>query len=706
VRYSLGIDIGGTFTDIVVYDHARGRQLNRKVLTTHDDPARAVAAGVEGLLRQHRLPAGDFTRVVHATTLFTNALIERRGAPTGLITTAGFRDTLEIGRERKFELYDLNIVKPEPLVPRHRRLEVRERLRADGSVERRLDTREVAARAKQLVDGGVTSIAIVFLHAYANPRHEAEAARVVARRHPAVAVTTSHEVAPEIREYERASTAVANAYIKPLARQYLDAMARRVSDLAIPAPLLLMLSSGGLTHVAEAERTPVQMLESGPAAGALAAAFFGREDSHGNLLAFDMGGTTAKLSLVDGGEPLTAYAFEAARQKRFMEGSGLPIRISTIELIEIGAGGGSIASVDEIGLLKVGPRSAGSHPGPASYGLGGTEPTVTDADFLLGYLNPGYFAGGEVRVDMSAARAALERLAKRVGLPLTDVAWGVHDVVNENMASAARVHIAERGRDPRDYALLCTGGAGPVHAWGVALKLGLRQVICPPAAGVASALGLLVAPARVDRVATVGIRLDRDSPVALERAFRRLEDEARAVMGDTGLKLESAAVRRLADGRFLGQGFDLVVDLPEGPYEDTAESRRRLGGAFETAYREKFALTPPDVPIEFINIRVAVRAPVSGAALTAASAELGAARAGRQADVKSGTRQAYFRESHGFVESTVHDRARLTPGDEVRGPAVVEEEGSTLVIGPGGIARVATSGNLVVTLPSAPEQRR
>jgi N-methylhydantoinase A len=691
VSYSLGIDIGGTFTDLVVYDHARGRQHNRKVLTTHDDPARAVAAGVEGLLTRHRLPAGEFTRVVHATTLFTNALIERRGAVTGLITTAGFGDTLEIGRERKFELYDLNIVKPEPLVPRNLRAEVRERLAADGSVERRLDAREVAARARTLVGAGVTSIAIVFLHAYANGRHEAEAARVIARRHPQVAVTTSHEVAPEIREYERASTTVANAYIKPLARQYLELMARRVAELGIPAPLLLMLSSGGLTHVAEAERAPVQMLESGPAAGALAAAFFGREDTRGNLLAFDMGGTTAKLSLVDAGEPLTAYAFEAARQKRFMEGSGLPIRISTIELIEIGAGGGSIAGIDEIGLLKVGPRSAGSHPGPASYGLGGGDATVTDADFVLGYLNPQYFAGGEVRVDMDAARAALERLAGRVALSPTDTAWGIHDVVNENMASAARVHIAERGRDPRDYALLCTGGAGPVHAWGVARKLGLRQVICPPAAGVASALGLLVAPARVDRVATVGIRLDRDNPGILEVAFRRLEEEARAVMADTGLKLESATVRRLADGRFLGQGFDLVVALPEGPYDDT--SRARLTAAFESAYREKFALTPPEVPIEFINIRVAVRAPVSGAEVAVHG------EAGGKGQAKKGTRQAYFREGAGYVETAVYDRARLAAGDEVRGPAVVEEEGSTLVIGPGGVARVARSGNLVVTLP-------
>src|SRR4030095_9018360 len=360
--YSLGIDIGGTFTDVVVYDHDTGRQWNRKVLTTHDDPVRAVAAGVSAVLADGALEPRHVTRVVHATTLFTNALIERKGAVAGLITTAGFGDTLEIGRERKFELYDLNIARPEPLVPRNRRLEVAERVRADGRVHRPL-ARDQLLRA--------------------TPRAEAEAFRLIAERHPEVFTTASHEVAPEIREFERASTTVASAYIKPLAHQYLGRMARQLADAKIPAPLLLMLSSGGLTHVAEAQRAPVQMLESGPAAGAIAAAFFGRADSGGDLLAFDMGGTTAKLSLVDGGDPRPAKSVGGARQKRFIEASGLPIRISTIELIEIGAGGGSIAHVDEIGLLKVGPRSAGSQPGPACYGLGGAEPTVTDADLLL-----------------------------------------------------------------------------------------------------------------------------------------------------------------------------------------------------------------------------------------------------------------------------------------------------------------------------------
>jgi N-methylhydantoinase A len=349
--------------------------------------------------------------------------------------------------------------------------------------------------------------------------------------------------------------------------------------------------------------------------------------------------------------------------------------------------------VDEIGLLKVGPRSAGSHPGPAAYGLGGREPTVTDADFLLGYLNPDYFAGGEVAVDMPAALAAIEGLSRRLGLPSTKVAWGIHDIVNENMAGAARVHIAERGRDPRDYALLCTGGAGPVHAWSVAGKLGIGRVICPPAAGVASALGLLVAPARVDRVATVGIRLDQGSIAALEAAFARLEEEARGVMAETGLKLESATVQRLADGRFMGQGFDLVVPLPGGPYEESEAGRAALRHAFETAYREKFALTPPGVPVEFINVRVAVRAPVSGSEVVLEGRRGGGARAALK-----GTRRAYFPGADGWAETAVYDRHRLGVGDELEGPAVVEEEGSTLVVGPGASARVAESGNLVMTL--------
>jgi N-methylhydantoinase A len=696
LAYALGIDIGGTFTDIVAHDPETGRRWSRKVLTTHDDPARAVIEGAAAVLRDERLPAARFERIVHATTLFTNALIERKGAKTGLITTAGFGDTLEIGRERKYELYDIFIEAPAPLVSRDLRMEVPERIKADGSVHRPLDRAALEDRVRQLIAAGVESIAIVFLHAYANPAHEAEAAAIVAEAARGVSVTASHEIVRELREFERASTAVANAYVKPLAHRYLDRMADELTGLGIPAPLFLMLSNGGLTHLDEAKRAPVQLLESGPAAGALAGAFFAGLDGEREILAFDMGGTTAKLSLVEGGRPLVTYGFEAARQKRFVEGSGLPIRISTIELIEIGAGGGSIARASEIGLLKVGPESAGSEPGPASYGRGGTQPTVTDANFLLGYLDPAYFAGGSVPIDIAAAEAAVGRLAATLGIDAIEAAWGIHDIVNENMAGAARVHIAERGRDPRNFALLSTGGGGPVHAWGVAGKLGTSRIICPPDAGVASALGLLVAPARVDRVATVGVRLDTGDLGALEAAFQRLEADAAAVIDETGYEAERAKVERFADARLIGQGFNLVIPLPRGPYDrgDDAATRGALGAAFAAAYAEKFGRQPPDVPIELVNIRVSLTVEIPGAPIAAGAA----ARAG---DARKGTRRAWFPGS-GFTKTAVYDRPLLAAGTELDGPALVEEEGSTLVVPPGAHLRVTASGNIILTLGQGP----
>jgi N-methylhydantoinase A len=690
-RFSLGIDIGGTFTDIVVYDHAQGRRFSRKVLTTHDDPSRGVVEGIDRVLAEDGVPAAEIGRVVHATTLFTNAMIERKGAVTGLVTTAGFRDALEIGRERKYELYDVHIEKPQPLVPRHLRAEVPERMDARGAVRIPLDEAALETVVDGLVRDGVTSVAVAFLHAYANPAHERAAAAVIARRFPDLAVSTSSDVAPEIREYERTSTTVANAYIKPLARTYLDAIAAQLARRGIAAPLLLMISNGGLTHVEEAKRVPVQLLESGPAAGALAAAWLGTEDAGGDVLAFDMGGTTAKLSVVDGGKPLVAYHFEAARQKRFAAGSGLPIRISTIELIEIGAGGGSIAHLDAIGLLKVGPESAGSEPGPAAYGLGGAKPTVTDADFLLGYLNPDFFAGGSMAIDMAAARAAMAEVANEADLSAGQLAWGIHDVVNENMASAARVHIAERGKDPRRYALLCTGGGGPLHAYYVAKKLNLKRIVCPSSAGVASAMGLLIAPAKVDRVATVAQRLDALDWAEFEATFGRLEADARRIVGETGLDPATARIERIADVRYVGQAFEVVVDLPPGPYD--ACSLPALMVAFETAYVEKFTRTPPAVFVEIINVRVSVAAPVPGGELAIR------AEAKTAAEPIKGYRRMYFPEWGEHREAPVFDRYAIAAGDSFEGPGVVEERESTLVIGPGATFRVSETGNLVVDLP-------
>ena len=694
--HALGIDIGGTFTDVIVFDRATGAVHKAKELTTHDDPARGVIAGVRKALNGQVAPE-DIYRTVHATTLFTNALIERKGAVTGLVTTAGFRDALEIGRERKYELYDVFIAKPAPLAPRNLRLEATERMDADGRVITPLDRVSLLKAVKQLVDDGVESLALVFLHAYANATHEKAAVQAIETAFPSLFLSASHEIAPEIREYERASTTVTNAYFKPLAEGYIERLASEIGVLGADAPFFMMLSNGGLTHAAEAKRAPVQLLESGPAAGALVGAYFGEGAGERNVLAFDMGGTTAKLALVEDGEPHVVYSFEAAREKRFIEGSGLPINISTIELIEIGAGGGSIAHVDALGLLKVGPQSSGSMPGPACYGQGGTAPTVTDADLLLGYLNADYFAGGSMEIDPDAAKTAAGGLADALGLSPTEIAWGVHDVVNENMAGAARVHIAERGRDPRDFTLLATGGAGPVHAFYVARKLGLKRILCPAAAGVASALGLLIAPARVDRVATVAVRWDDIDWAALEDRYRTLEVDAAAVVMETGLDAASAEIERLADMRYVGQGFELVVSLPAGPY--AASSAPSLIAAFEEAYRRAFTRIPPDVTVEIVNIRVAMRATAPGPGLSFEAED------GGEAEPRA-TRPAYFPEIRGYAETDVYARADLAAGWTIAGPAIVEEDESTLVVGPDATIRVDASGNLIVDLLDAGAESR
>ncbi|HYC44533.1 MAG TPA: hydantoinase/oxoprolinase family protein [Burkholderiales bacterium] len=691
---SLAIDIGGTFTDIVVYDPQASRHYIYKEYTTPDDPARGVLTGVRALLERDRIPASSIKRVVHATTLFTNALIERKGAKCGLITTEGFRDVLEIQTERKYELYDIFIEMPRPLIPRLLCREVPERMSELGEVETPLDIDALQREADLLVEHGIESVAVMFLHSYVNPAHEQAVLDTLARRHPQLHLTASFEVAPEIREYERLSTTVANAYIKPLAQRYLDRLAGQIRELGIDAPFLLMLSNGGLTDVAEAKRTPIQLLESGPAAGVLAATYFGGESGIERQLAFDMGGTTAKASLVDGGEPLIAYRFEAAREKRFTEGSGLPIKTSTIELIEIGAGGGSIAHIDELGLLKVGPESAGAMPGAACYGRGGTQPTVTDADLLLGYLNPDFFLGGTIRIDKQAAEAAFADLRRKTGMSTVELAWGIHDIVNENMASAARVHIATRGRDPRHYTLMATGGAGPVHAYHVARKVNVRQAVCPPAAGVGSAMGLLMAPARIDRVASMVSLLDRLDWKSCEETYRELESAAAAVLARTGADMSGFQVKRLADMRYFGQQSEVVVALPRGPYSEA--SRDGIAAAFETAYRDLFVRTPPQVAIQLVNVRVSVSAPVPGGGMA-----LRGSRRGSAAEARKGYRKVYFPDAGGFIDSDVYDRYRLPVGARLEGPAVVEEKESTLVFGPRAVCEVHESGSLVLTLPAA-----
>ncbi|WP_342050353.1 MULTISPECIES: hydantoinase/oxoprolinase family protein [unclassified Cupriavidus] len=697
--WAIGIDIGGTFTDVVALDYDEGALHSLKVLTTHGDPAQGVADGVQQLMQACDIRPGSVARVVHATTLFTNALIERRGSTTGLLTTRGFRDVLEIGHERKYDLYDIHIEPAPALVPRNLRAEIGGRVDGHGRVLEAPDAEDVRKAVAGLVEQGVESIAVCLLHAYAFAGHEQQVRAWIAQDFPHLHVTLSSDVAPVIREFERNSTTVANAYIKPLAKRYLDALESRLTALGLPKGVLLMLSNGGLSHIEEAKRNPIELLESGPAAGAISAAHYSHRDDQPNLMAFDMGGTTAKLCLVEHGKPYIAFGFEAARRKRFAEGSGLPIRITTIDLIEIGAGGGSIAHCDELGLMKVGPHSAGSEPGPACYGLGGQDPTVTDANLVLGYLNPDYFAGGTMKVDRDKAHGALSRIASEMGgqtqIGALDVAWGMHHIVAENMAGAARVHAAERGRDPRDFVLLCTGGGGPLHAYYVAQKIGVNTIICPPAAGVASAYGLLVAPARADRSRTATFRPSTGQLAELEDAFRHLEAQVRDSLASVDATFGPIRLSRHADGRFVGQGFTLSVELPEGPYlADTAGEgamREALTAAFESAYREKFGRTPPNVPIELVNLRVTGEAPPR-MAFAPKPLDTG------DRATPSGEREVYFREAHGYVSTPVFHRSALRVGFSAQGPLLVEDTGSTLVVGPKGHVEQLASGNLVITI--------
>ncbi|NYT23221.1 hydantoinase/oxoprolinase family protein [Alcaligenaceae bacterium] len=696
-EWSIGIDIGGTFTDLVALDYSAGRLHSLKILTTYADPSQAVAEGVQQLMSVCDIQAADVTRVVHATTLFTNALIGHTGARTGLLANHGFMDAIEIGNERKYDLYDLTIDRPPALVPRDMRGGISGRLDARGNELEPLDREEVVEVVRSLVNAGAASIAVCLLHAYASPQHERQVGEWIQEVFPDLSLTLSSDVAPVIREFERCSTTVANAYIKPLADKYLVALERRLVALGLDGGVLMMLSNGGLGHLQEARQNPIELLESGPAGGAIAAAHYGACDSAPNLLAFDMGGTTAKLTLVEDGVPSIAHSFEAARRKRFAEGSGLPIDITTVHLIEIGAGGGSIAYQDELQLLKVGPASAGSEPGPACYARGGEDPTVTDANLLLGYLNAEYFAGGTFKIDKSKAHDSVNGIAGQLDRNVIDVAWGIHDIVAENMAGAARVHLAECGRDAEDFVLLCTGGGGPLHAYYVAQKIGVRSIICPPAAGVASAYGLLIAPARVDRSRTVNFSPHKGLLAEIEREFASLEADARTPLELLDDRFGPIEMTRHADGRFVGQAFNLSVGLPPGPYHTVAggpseeQIREGLIGAFKHAYEQKFGRTPPNVSIELVNLRVAAEAPPR-TAFTPAPLSSGVAVEPRS------WRDVYFKEHDDFIRTPVYERADLVPGFSVNGPVLVEDASSTLVIGPKGTLEQLSSGNISITI--------
>jgi len=689
--YRVGVDIGGTFTDIFLLSGDGSEIAIEKVLTTPRDPAAAVVNGLRALFAERGIAPQRVTSLVHGTTLITNAIIERKGATTGLITTKGFRDALEIGRERRYDIYDISLENPAPLVPRFLRREVNERLDNTGHVMTPLDLQEALSVIRGLVDDGVDALAVCLLHSFRNPAHELLIKRLAAEHFPHLFCSLSCEVMPEIREYERTSTTVANVYVKPLAQQYLNKLNADLRAFGLPRDIFIMLSNGGITSCGVAGEYPIRLIESGPAAGALAAVFYSAHRQLDRVISFDMGGTTAKICLIDYGKPLLTTDFEAARVYRFKKGSGLPLKVPVIEMIEIGAGGGSIARVDTMGLLKVGPDSAGAEPGPVCYDRGGAEPTVTDADLVLGYLSPEYFLGGRMRLNLEKAKQAIEeKIANPLKVDLLRAAWGIHQVVNENMANAARIHLVEKGRDPRDYSLIAFGGAGPVHAYRVAERLKLKTLVCPLAAGVTSAFGMLTAPLAFDFVQSYVTALSDVDFDVLDRLYADLEARGRELLTAAGVE-GTISLSRSADMRYLHQGFEIRVPLPSGWL--TAESLPALHNAFTTEYERLYKRLNPGVEVEVVNWRLIASGPKPQIVLPSPSTDNKSLEGARK-----GERHIYLPEHHEYAPASVYDRYLLPVGIPFAGPAVVEERECTVVIGARAQAEIDEEQNLVITL--------
>ena len=687
-RYRVGFDIGGTFTDFVLYDADTAEVRVHKCLTTPDDPSQGALEGLNDLLAGAGLGTADVSHLIHGTTLVTNAIIERQGAKLALLTTRGFRDILEMGTEQRYDIHDLFLEFPEPLAPRALRREIDERMNRDGDVVVALDPDQVRQEAADLAAAGVEAIAVCFLHAYKNPAHERVVRDVLGDAHPRIAVSLSSDVQPELREYERASTTTANAYVQPLMKRYVDRLVAAFADQGFAGQFHLMQSAGGLVSPGTAAAYPIRLLESGPAGGGLATAFFGGRVGKTDVISFDMGGTTAKACLIENGKANVAPMLEAARVHRFKKGSGLPIKAPVIDMIEVGAGGGSIARFDKLGLLKVGPGSAGADPGPACYGRGGTEPTVTDANLLLGYLDPAFFLGGRMSLDEKAAEAALSRVAEPLALSAIEAAWGIYDIVCESMAGAARVHIVEKGRDPRRYALVAMGGAGPAHAARVARKLGVGEVIVPPASGAASALGFLVAPISFEFARSLPCLLDEMDFRAVNDLLADLEAEGRRLLYDAGVRAADVTVSRHAEMRYFGQMREIAVPLPAEPLD--AGNLDRAKAAFDAEYERLYAHLYKGPPVQALNWRVLCSGPTP-------EVEMDGLEPTGAASLK-GQRRAYFPEAGGFVEVPVHDRYALTPGQRIAGPAIVEERESTTVVSPGDALAVDDLLNLRLTI--------
>ncbi|XDZ66478.1 hydantoinase/oxoprolinase family protein [Alphaproteobacteria bacterium LSUCC0684] len=683
----LGVDIGGTFTDVVL--EGPGGRFSTKVLTTYGRPEDAIIEGIRTVTAKAGTTPQEISQIIHGTTLATNALIERRGASTAFITTQGFRDVIEMRTESRFEQYDLNLVLPEPLLPRNRRYTVRERLAADGEVLIPLDRREVEALADEIKDAGYESVAVGLLHAYVNDAHERQIADILAERLPGVLVSLSSQVSPQMREYERFNTTIANAYIQPLMKSYLDRLKARLEDEGAGCPVFLMHSGGGIISLENAAMFPVRLVESGPAGGAVFAADIAARHGLDKVLSFDMGGTTAKICLIKAQTPKTARVFEVARTYRFKKGSGMPISIPVIDMVEIGAGGGSLAHVDSMDQIRVGPESAGSEPGPACYGRGGDKPAVTDADLMLGKLDPDRFAGGNITLYPEKSIAALENvLGARLGMDTVEAAWGLVEVVDENMANAARVHAVENGEDLSEYTMIAFGGAAPLHAGRLCEKLGISRCLIPAGAGVGSAIGFLRAPFSFEANRSVFMTSGRFDPELVRNLFAEMEAEAMGFVRTCDAEAEILADFRVFM-RYAGQGWEIPVPLTRAQAMEA--DRRVILDLFEKAYTRLFGrpVAGMEVEITVWSVNAHTEVPPPSAALPP--------KHGITPE-PSGERQLFDAASGAMLVAAEHQRAALEPGSLVSGPAVITEEETTIVVPASRMAGALTDGCLDLCL--------
>ena len=691
-QYRLGVDVGGTFTDAILLNESTGEIRTGKVPSTPSDPSDGFLQVVHRMLDQGNVPPDTVRYLVHGTTVATNAIIEGNLSRTAFITTEGFRDLLEIQTGIRPVLYDLQFEKLRPLVPRYLCFGVPERLDFRGDVLMPLDEGAVYKVAEQLRDEGVESVAVCLLHSYINPAHEKRIGEILGQMLPSVLISLSSEVAPEFREYFRASTTVINAAIRPVVSRYLQNIQDRVRTSGVSGELLVMQSSGGVLTFEAAIERPVFMVESGPAAGVIAASYLGSSLGHENVISFDMGGTTAKAGLIENGTPRVTKDYEvggtAAATEHGSRGSGYPIRTPVIDLVEIGAGGGSIAWIDSGGILRVGPHSAGAHPGPVCYGQGGTEPTITDANLVLGRLSPDYFLGGEMELDIEGARRAIqERCADRLGMGVVEVALGIVEIANSAMVSALRQVSVQRGYDPRDFVLVAFGGAGPVHANRLAAELEIPTVLVPMSPGTTSAMGLLVTDIKHDYSVALIQRADSlDSTVAHD-SFQRMKLEGEAALAREGVGPEDTDFVYQADMRYVGQSYELTIPLADGEL-----ASGELTGILDRFHREHertYGFKADVEPVEFVALRLSAIGSIS----RPRTREIADSGRDLSSALKT-SRPAYFEESGGLVDCRIYDRYKLEPGLEVPGPAIVEEIDSTTVIHPGYRAVVDNAGNL------------